>query len=177
MNWETLLATVKEGTDLHLVSEDKDYRSQLSEGIFNEFLRHEWLSKKNSELRYYSKISDFFKECFPTIKIASQIESDLAITSLSNSGSFASTHPIIAKLDAFDQFTPEQVERLIQIPAQNSQVGWIIDDSDVHAFYSKLLDKYAKSLKAEDLETLKELVEKGKDKPKPPKQIDDDIPF
>lgn len=171
MNWETLLITVAEGTDLHLVSEDKDYRSQLSEGVFNEFLRNEWETKKKSELRYYSKISDFFKECFPGIKIASQVESDLAITALSNSGSFASTHVIIGKLDAFDQFAPEQVERLIEIPGQNNQVGWIIDDPDVHAFYAKLLDKYAKILKPEELETLKALVEKGKP------EIDDDIPF
>jgi hypothetical protein len=44
---------------------------------------------------------------------------------------------------------PKQVERLIKIPSQNNQVGWIIGDSDVHAFYKKLLDKYAKLLKQE----------------------------
>ena len=38
MNWETLLITVPDGTALYLVSEDKDYRSHLSEGVFNEFL-------------------------------------------------------------------------------------------------------------------------------------------
>lgn len=173
VNWETLLVTVDEGTDLHLVSEDKDYRSQLSEGAFNEFLQSEWETKKKSKLHYYSKISDFFKECFPGIKIASQIESDLVITSLSNSGSFASTHNIIAKLDAFDEFSPEQVERLIEIPALNNQVGWIIDDGDVHAFYGKLMDKYAKTLKPEDFDTLAELVQKGATKA----EIDDGIPL
>ncbi|KRP85068.1 hypothetical protein AOQ72_04905 [Bradyrhizobium yuanmingense] len=173
MNWETLLSTVNEGTHLHLVSEDKDYRSQLSEGVFNEFLRSEWETKKKSDLHYYSKISDFFKECFPGIKIASQVESDLAIANLGNSGSFAYTHVIIAKLSAFDEFTLEQVERLIQIPDENNQVGWIIEDPDVHAFYAKLLEKYGKSLKIDDLEILTELVAKGK----PKQEIDDDIPF
>lgn len=177
LNWETLLATVGLGTDLYIVSEDKDYRSQLSEGVFSEFLKTEWETKKHSALHYFSKISDFFKDCFPGIKIASQVESDLAITSLSNSGSFATTHFYIAKLDAFEEFTPEQVERLISIPGQNSQVGWIIDDGDVHAFYGKLLEKYEKVLKPQHLETLIELVEKGKDKPKPPMMIDDDIPL
>ena len=38
LNWETLLITVPDGTALYLVSEDKDYRSHLSEGVFNEFL-------------------------------------------------------------------------------------------------------------------------------------------
>lgn len=162
VNWETLLITVTEGTDLYLVSEDKDYRSHLSEGVFNEFLRNEWEAKKKSKLHYYSKISDFFKKCFPNIKIASQIETDLAIANLSNSGSFASTHAHIAQLDKFDQFTPEQVEQIVNIPAQNNQVAWIIDDTDVHAFYAKLLAKYAKILKEEDAATLAGLVEVGK---------------
>lgn len=173
VNWETLLDTVAAGTDLYLVSEDKDYRSQLSEGAFNEFLREEWKTNKKSKLYYFSKISDFFKECFPDIKIATQVETDLAITDLSNSGSFASTHIAIAKLDAFEKFTPAQVERLIKIPAQNNQVGWIIEDADVHAFYAKLLEKYAGAIKNGDVEILTELVEKGKPKP----EVDDDLPF
>jgi hypothetical protein len=169
LNWETLLVTVGEWTDLYLVSDDKDYRSQLSEGVFNEFLREEWKTKKSATLYYYSKISDFFKDCFPDIKIASQVEADFAINALSNCGSFASTHVHIAKLDSIDQFTPEQVERLIKIAAQSSQVGWIIDDADVGAFYAKLLFSYAKVIKPEDLEILLELVDKGKPK------IDDDL--
>jgi len=154
LNWETLLITVANGTALYLVSEDKDYRSDLSEGLFNEFLRNEWEIKKKSELHYYSKMSDFFKARFPGIKIASQVASDLAIANLSTSGNFAATHGYIAQLDKFDQFSPEQVERLIKIPEQNNQVGWIIGDADVQAFYEKLLDKYAKVLKQEDAELL-----------------------
>ncbi len=173
LNWETLLVAVPDWTDLHLVSEDKDYRSVLSEGAFDEFLRSEWKTKKDSDLHYYSKISDFFKECFPEIKIASQIESEFAIANLSKSGSFASTHAYIAELDKFDQFTPEQVERLVKIPAQNSQVGWIIGDPDVHAFYSKLQDRYSKALKKEETETLAALVEAGR----PAEKDEDEISF
>ena len=162
VNWETLLITVPEGTALYLVSGDKDYRSQLSEGVFNEFLQREWEIKKKSQLHYYSKISDFFKECFPTIKIASEVESDIAIGNLSKSGSFATTHICVADLAKFEEFSAEQVERLVKIPFQNNQVGWIVGDADVHAFYSKLQDKYAKSLKQEDAETLTTLVGEGK---------------
>jgi predicted nucleic acid-binding protein len=161
VNWETLLIAVPEGTDLYLVSEDKDYRSQLSEGMFNEFLETEWGTKKKSQLHYYSKISDFFKGCFPTIKIASEVESDIAIGNLSRSGSFATTHICIAELAKFEGFSVEQVERLVKIPSQNNQVGWIIGDAEVHTFYSKLQDKYAKALKKEDAETLAELVSEG----------------
>jgi hypothetical protein len=172
VNWETLLIHVDKGTDLYLVSEDKDYRSQLSEGVFSEFLKEEWEQKKESSLYYYSKISDFFKDQFPDIKIASQVEADLAINSLSNSGSFSSTHARISKLDTFDEFTIAQVERLVKIPSQNAQVGWIIEDSDVHEFYAKLLKKYGGGLKKDDREVLEELVEKGKPEP----EIDDDLP-
>jgi hypothetical protein len=170
MNWETLLATIANGTDLYLVTEDKDYRSHLSEGVFNEFLRSEWDTKKKSELHYYSKISDFFKECFPGIKIASQIGGDLAIASLSKSGSFASTHLHIAELEKFDQFSPEQVERLVKIPSQNNQVAYILGDDDVHAFYVKLLQKYANVLKKEEAQLLADVVKAGERHP-------DEIPF
>lgn len=62
--------------------------------------------------------------------------------------------------------------RLVKIPAQNNQVAWIIGDADVHAFYGKLLDKYAKLLKQEDAEALAELVEKGR-----PEAPDNDLNF
>lgn len=161
MNWETLLTAISAGTDLYLVSEDKDYRSQLREGVFNEFLQAEWEAKKKSQLHYYSKISDFFKDRFPTIKIASEVESDIAISSLSKAGSFASTHGCIADLMKIDGFSLEQVERLVKIPFQNNQVGWIIGDADVHAFYKGIQQKYGKQLKKEDAEVLAELVSKG----------------
>jgi predicted nucleic acid-binding protein len=99
LNWKTLLLAVPDGTDLLFVSEDKDYRSHLSDNVFNEFLQTEWATKKQSELHYHSKISDFFKECFPDIKIASQVESDLAIGDLIKRCSFATTHECIAALD------------------------------------------------------------------------------
>jgi len=48
INWECLLAKIDDGTDVHLVSEDKDYRSQLTPE-FSDFLNHEWKTRKNSE--------------------------------------------------------------------------------------------------------------------------------
>jgi hypothetical protein len=162
VNWETLLATVPEGNDLHLVSDDKDYRSQLIENEIDEFLDSEWSKKKKSTVHYYSRISDFFREHFPNIKIAIQVESDAAIKDLSNSGSFTTTHSCIATLNKFEGFSIEQVEQLVKIPLQNNQVGWIIGDDDVYAFYSKLHEKYAKELKKEDADALAALVAEGK---------------
>ncbi len=69
ISWECLLATIDDGADVHLVSEDKDYRSQLSPE-FSEFLDEEWKERKKSEIFFYTKISDFFRTNFPNIKIA-----------------------------------------------------------------------------------------------------------
>jgi hypothetical protein len=79
------LGTVKTST---LFPEDKDYRSQLSPPNFNEFLEAEWKAKKNSDIHYYSKISDFFKRNFPNIKIASEVERDLLIEELADVPAF-----------------------------------------------------------------------------------------
>jgi predicted nucleic acid-binding protein len=87
INWECLLAGIDDGTDVHLVSEDKDYRSQLSTE-FSEFLDSEWDQRKSSKVFFYTKISDFFKTNFPNIKIASEVERDFLIEELQDSGSF-----------------------------------------------------------------------------------------
>jgi hypothetical protein len=63
----------------NIVSGDKDFRSQISENSVNEFMDREWSEKKQSMLFFYTKMSDFFKETFPNIKLASEIESDLLI--------------------------------------------------------------------------------------------------
>lgn len=80
---------VPDGEDIFVVSGDKDFRSQLTEGGVNEYLENEWIENKTSSLRFYSKISDFFKDKFPNIKIAIEVERDLLIQKLANSGSFA----------------------------------------------------------------------------------------
>jgi hypothetical protein len=161
VNWETLLIAVPDGTALYLVSEDKDYRSTLSHGQFNEFLRNEWATKKKTQLHYFSKISAFFKECFPTITIASEVETDIAINNLAHSGSFATTHSCIAELNKFEDFSLDQVQRLLMIPSQNNQVWWVIGDADVHDFYNKLHEKYSSKLKKEDADVLSQLVAAG----------------
>jgi len=59
----------------------------------------------------------------------------------------------------------------VKIPSQNNQVGLIVGDVDVHAFYGKLHEKYVKALRKEDAETLTELVDEGAPNP------NDDIDF
>lgn len=161
VNWVCLLKEVPHEEDINIVSGDKDFRSQLFDGDIHEYLDKEWSEKKNSSVWFYSKISDYFKDDFPNIKIASELENDLLIQNLLNSGSFASTHGYIAKLSKQQDFSPAQVEHLIEIPETNNQVGWIIDDDDVHSFYKSLLNGYGDKVQANAAIKLAQLVAKG----------------
>jgi predicted nucleic acid-binding protein len=174
INWECLLATIESETDVHLVSEDKDYRSQLSPTDLNEFLDHEWREQKKSKIHFYTKISDFFKANFPAIKIASEVERDHLIERLSESWSFAQTHIVVGKLQKHTEFSAAQIEQLVQIAQSNRQVGWIVADPDVHGFYLSLL-KHKHKLSPEAATQLDALVKQGEEEEE--KEDDDDIPF
>jgi len=65
-------------------------------------------------------------------------EKEKLILSLENSGSFAATHSIIAKLRSFNEWTEEEKKTLNRIRELNSQVSLIQEDDDVDSFYSTL---------------------------------------
>lgn len=158
VNWESLLEAVPNGEDLHLVSMDSDYAAPMDADKFNSFLDHEWNQKKQSSVSFYKSLQEFFKINHPEIKIASDVKKSSLIEKLSKSGSFATTHLIIEKLSAIGDFSPAQVEQLIQIAEMNNQVGWILVDDDVLAFYKKLKDKYSDSISSQSLESLDQLL-------------------
>lgn len=61
------------------------------------------------------------------------------IIALENSHSFAKTHSVIAQLQKCADWTAEERQTLFRIAVHNSQVHYILTDSDVRAFYEKLL--------------------------------------
>ena len=63
------------------------------------------------------------------------------IISLENSGNFVRTHTIIRELMQYNEWTEEEIARLMEIAVDNSQVHFILKDSDVKAFYQMLLEK------------------------------------
>jgi 2-hydroxy-3-keto-5-methylthiopentenyl-1-phosphate phosphatase len=89
-------------------------------------------------------------------------EEELAKTSLlislENSRSFARTHEMIEKLSQYSTWSPEEEELLFRIAVTNSQVKYIINDSDVKLFYSRIL-RNAKRL-TENAKTVKEMMER-----------------
>ena len=67
-----------------------------------------------------------------------QKRTDLMIA-LENSHSFAKTHSLISQLALCKTWTDSDAENLFEIAMRNSQVRYILTDSDVRAFYETLL--------------------------------------
>lgn len=162
LNWEILLQNIPNGEPLYFITDDKDYASPIDSNIFNAYLTKEWQDQKQSKVVYYKSLSEFFKEHFPKITLASELEKDLVIRDLANSSSFAETHTIISKLNKYSDFTISQINAIIDAINSNNQVYWIIDDPDVKEFLSKIIKGKEAQLKPE---SLRELYSTMKDTP------------
>ena len=79
------------------------------------------------------------------------------LISLENSRSFARTHEMIEKLSRYNTWSSEELELLFRIAVTNSQVKYIINDSDVKLFYSRIL-RGTKRL-TENAKAVKEMLE------------------
>jgi hypothetical protein len=159
INWEALLSAVPEKSDLHFISGDRDYCSALDEEQFSQFLSAEWCSKKKSELIFYKRSSAFFKEKFPDIKFATELEKDLLIKDFAQSGSFATTHALTAKLAKFTDFTPAQLNAIVSAALSNSQIMNILTDQDVEEFMNEIITGHEDQIEdKDDLSMLKSLL-------------------
>lgn len=86
-----------------------------------------------------------------------ELEKTSLLISLENSRSFTRTHEIIEKLSRYITWSPEELALLFRIAVTNSQVKYIINDTDVKLFYSRIL-KNVKRL-SEDMKKVKEMME------------------
>lgn len=143
VNWEALLDTIPVGQDLHLITADKDFNSNLFEGRPSFPLVHEWRTQKSAELHLFPSLRAFAAQHFPEIKLPSDPLKYDAIGRLHHSNSYAMTHLAIAGLeDAFDQITEEDAAILFAALCDNENVYGIAHDSDLHSFFSRLYVKY-----------------------------------
>lgn len=175
INWETLIKAIPASEALYFISGDKDYTSPLGEYLFEPYLENEWKNLKSSEIVYYQRLSSFFKDKFPDIKLASEFEKDLLIRELADSPNFAYTHSVIAKLDKYAEFSPIQASEIAQASLLNNQVNWIIEDEDVNRFLKRIVKDYESKIDSDYLVTLKAMLD-SKDK-EPDNDSFDDIPF
>src|ERR1700687_4221849 len=173
VNWVALLAEVPKESDLHFITDDKDYRSALDDEAFSGFLTNEWYEEKKSSVVFYRRLSAFFKDHFPHIKLATELEKDLLISDLAQSSSFARTHIVVAKLSKYTDFTPAQLNAIVLAAVSNSQISSIMDDPDIHRFFSEILKGQEALIEDDNLNALNELLS-----PPHPDEIDpNDIPF
>ncbi len=138
VNWIALLEAVPDGEDLHVISEDGDYYSTLDENRPHSYLKTEWRKKRHAEFFVYRTLSSFLKEHFDGVAFSYDKNKEALIEGLADSGSFAVTHNLIAKLEQFGYFSLKEVQRILAAALSNDQFGWIVTDNDVYSFLKRV---------------------------------------
>jgi predicted nucleic acid-binding protein len=179
--WESLLAAVPKREQLHFVTDDRDYVSALNETHFSHFLLQEWRKERKADLEFYARLSHFFKEHFPEIQLASEVERDLMIRKLGSSPSFAETHDMIAKMARFaSEFSPSQRNRIVSSAVSNNQVAWILGDPDVRSFIDGVVQGHEKDIETENLTRLRDLLkeeDETSEEKEEEEETSNDLPF
>ena len=139
INWEALLEKVPSGSDLVFISGDRDYVSPLKDDSFHSFLQAEWATAKKGRVIFYKRVGSFFKDYFPHSPLATDLEKDALINDLAESGSFATTHSVVARLATYSSFSKGQRAQLLDAALANNQVYLIAEDKDVREFMDKVL--------------------------------------
>lgn len=92
------------------------------------------------------KLEDYYFDCLKekideTKNISKEeLNKENLIDRLEDSGSFANTHLIVKDLNSVKIWSFEQKLKLMRIALENSQVRYILNDSDVFDFYEKICD-------------------------------------
>lgn len=155
LNWEALLHSVPDSEDLWLIADDRDYFCLLDDTKPKQFLLREWKDKKKATLHLYRRMSPFFKAHYPQIKLASELERELAVHRFVRSGTFQNTHGAIRELRRHESFSASQVNSMVRAGVENSQVNLIIGDDDVFEFLSDLVNGYSGEIEAVPLAQIK----------------------
>jgi hypothetical protein len=146
LNWESLLESIPSGRDLHIVTDDPDYRSPLNSDELHEALADEWRARKGAKAQLYRSLEQFTREHFPDIALASDVEKVRHIQALVRSASFAETHSAVARLAKHALFSPAQARQIVEAAATNSQVRWIASDEDVQELLSRIIQAHRDAL-------------------------------
>ncbi len=156
LNWETLLQSVPDGEPLLLVSADGDYASALDRSSLDSFLADEWTGRKRSDATLYTSLSALFKANYPEIRLAAELEKELAVARLLGASSFRETHAAISDLSAYSDFSPNQASAMAEAAMKNDQVSRILHDTDVREFFVELLGEHEVNLAPATFEVLQE---------------------
>ncbi|MDX2171686.1 MAG: PIN domain-containing protein [Bacteroidota bacterium] len=157
INWEALLESVPDNEDIIFVTDDSDYLSELNNENFKPFLIKEWQNKKCSSIILFKTLTLFFKKNFPKIKLANEYEKTLLIEKLAKSGSFATTHSVLAQLSAFSDFSESEINDITLACISNNQIYWIATDYDVQENLKKIIPPNSHMINNDLYETFSEI--------------------
>lgn len=151
--WVALLKTLPEKAELHVISVDGDFASEMNQNEIKPYLQSEWAKKKQGTVRLWKRASQFLAAHFPDAASAIEIERTLMVESLEKSPNFATTHALIAEKPDISHLSQSLLDRLGNAILNNSQIRRLRGDDDVKKFISDFLSKYqnqfASSVKGE----------------------------
>lgn len=165
LNWITLLEIVPISEDIYFIADDKDYFSQLNKDNFNSYLNDEWVEIKKSNLFFYKRLSDFFKDKFPQIKLAIELQKELLISKLMASGTFAETRRLLMKLQGLSNFTQTQLNDIVLASITNNQIYWLNKIPSVVQQLDKIIEGNEQLLDPENYQQYIAIYKKIEDKP------------
>ena len=161
INWGILLDKIPLNEKLFLVSDDKDFYSKVDVNKPKEYLVREWKEKVNSDVFFYRRLSPFFKEHFPDINLASDLEKDILVARLILSENFAETHLAISQLKQYDEFSTIQVNSILRAYIDNSQIRLIAEDGDLKSFLESLIETHSEKIEERLLAFIKKMLSLG----------------
>ncbi|RSK00270.1 hypothetical protein D8783_07970 [Streptococcus sp. A12] len=110
--------------------------------------------------KLYEKKYNNQKEAIEQAKPKEEQEKLDLINSLESSGSFKSTHAIVEKLSKYTSWKPEEIEDLLEIALENTQVWHILNDQDIKKFYHYLIEKLSSNTEESIRNKVKKIQEK-----------------
>lgn len=149
INWIILLDAVPDGENIHIISEDSDFYSSISELSPHPFLLEEWNEKKGSDLFVYRTLTEFMKERFDGVAFSFDKNKEALIDALIDAGFFSITHGIISKLEKYSYFSLKEVCEILEAALANNQFGYIVTDRDVSDFLNRVAVPHLGSLTSE----------------------------
>lgn len=175
INWECLLTAAPDGQDLLFITDDGDYSSALDESEFSPFLQKEWAERKSGKIRYFNRLSAFFRDQFPDIRLARELEKELLIRNLAGSPNFATTRHVLKQLVDYSDFTTTQLNDVVQAAVTNNQVYWIAGDEDINEYLRRLINGREDKIAPEPLGKFRKIL--GDEVPAGPStSTGDDVP-
>lgn len=158
--WVGLLKILPDLAELHIVSDDTDYKNEgFSDGI-RPYLDYEWKQKKNGEVKLWERTSQFLSAKFPGAENAIEMEKLILSKGLKDSFNYANTHQVISQLSALGNFNSEQSRIISEAIIENSQVRDIRLDADVKTFYISFIESHKDKLDADLFANINKLYEK-----------------